>query len=129
MTTVGLSDVTQKYIYRKKVVEYMQYYDMKCAKEKIEPLEKCRLFRSRDCRFVQPYILQKSLAQSRLQFLWDTQMIETRTTVKGKYKKDMITCPHCSEGREQGALETPEHLLSDCSAYSDLRAGLNVEVS
>ena len=35
---------------------------------------------------------------------------------------------HCSEGREEGALETPEHLLSDCSTYSDLRAGLNVEV-
>ena len=125
---VGLSDITHKFIHRKEVVEYMQYHDMKCAKEKMEPLDKCRVIRSRDCRFVQPYMFQKSLEQSRLQFLWDTQMIDTRTTMKGKYEKEKYNCPHCTEGREQGALETPEHLLSDCRAYSDLRTGLNVEV-
>ena len=115
-------------IYRKEVVEYIQYYDMKCAKEKMEPLEKCRVVRNRDCRHVQPYMFQKSLEQSRLQILWDTKMINTRSTMKGKYEKGKYNCPHCSVGREQGALETPEHLLSDCSAYSDLRTGLNVEV-
>ena len=79
MTTVGLSDVTQKYIYRKKVVEYMQYYDMKCAKEMIEQQE-------------------KSLKQIRLQLLLDTQMIDTRSTMKGKYEeKGKYNCPHCSE--------------------------------
>ena len=33
------------------------------------------------------------------------------------------------EGREEGALETPDHLLTTCgcSAYSDLREGLNPE--
>ena len=36
---VGLEDVTTKYIYREKVKEYMMYYDMKCAKEKMEHLE------------------------------------------------------------------------------------------
>ena len=106
-STVGLSDVTQKYLYRKVVVEYVQYNDMKCAKEKMEALEKCRVVRSRDCRHVQPYMFQKSLEQSRLQFLWDTQMIDTRSTMKRKYEKGKYNCPHCSEGREQGALETP----------------------
>ena len=125
---VGLSDVTKKYLYREEVVEYIQYYDMKCAKEKMEPLEKCRTVRSRDCRFVQPYMFQKSLEQSRLEFLWETQMIDTRSTMKGKYEKGKYNCPHCSEGREQGVLETPEHLLTECSAYSSLREGLNVDV-
>ena len=30
-------------------------------------------------------------------------------------------------GQEQGVLETPEHLLSECDIYADLRAGLNGE--
>ena len=54
-------------------------------------------------------------------------MIDTRTTMKARYEKDKYNCPHCREGREEGALETPEHLLSTCGAYSDLREGLNVE--
>ena len=52
-------------------------------------------------------------------------MLDTRTTMKGKYQKDKYSCPHCVEGKEQGMLETPNHLLNICSAYSDLRAGLN----
>ena len=125
---VGLKDVTTKYIPREKVKEYMMYYDMKCAKEKMEPLEKCSLIRNQDFRFVQPYMYEKSLEQSRLEFIWQTQMLDTRTTMKGKYQKDKYSCPHCMEGREQGVLETPDHLLSGCSAYSDLRVGLNPEV-
>ena len=50
--TVGLGDVNRKYLYRKEVLEYMQYYDIKCAKEKIKPLEKCRIVRNRNCRHV-----------------------------------------------------------------------------
>ena len=55
-------------------------------------------------------------------------MIDTRTTMKNKYEKDKYNCPHCREGREEGALETPNHMLSTCGAYSDLREGLNPEV-
>ena len=117
---MGLEDVTKKYIHREKVKEYVQYYDMKCAKEKMEPLEKCRVIRNEDCRFVKSYMFEKSLEQSRLEFLWQTQTIDTRTTMKGKYQKNKYSCPHCVEGREQGVLETPVHLLEDCSAYSSL---------
>ena len=41
--------------------------------------------------------------------------------------KDHYSCP-CREGREKGVLETPSHLLSDCSAYSYLREGANPEL-
>ena len=122
---VGLEDVTTKYIYREKVKEYMMYYDMKFAKEKMEHLEKCSSIRNQDCRFVQSYMFEKSLEQSRLEFLWQTQMLDTRITMKEKYQKDKYNCPHFVEGKEQGVLETPDHLLNICSAYSDLRAGLN----
>ena len=55
-------------------------------------------------------------------------MIDTQTTMKSKYEKDKYSCPHCDEGREQGVLETPSHLLVSCSAYADLRAGINPEL-
>ena len=116
-----------KYLAREEFIEYIQYCDMKCAKEKMEPLEKCKVIRSRDCKFVQKYMYQKSLEQSRLEFLWDTSMVDTRTTMKGKYEKNKYSCPHCREGREEGALETPDHILTTCRAYSDLREGLNPE--
>ena len=98
---VGLEDVTTKYIHRDKVKEYvqLQYYGMKCAKEKMEPLEKCRIIRNEDFRFMKSYMLEKFLEQSRLEFLWQTQMLDTRTTMKGKYPKNQYCCPHCVQGR------------------------------
>ena len=54
-------------------------------------------------------------------------MIDTRATMKARYEKDKHKCSHFREGKEEGALETPEHMLSTCGAYSDLREGLNPE--
>jgi hypothetical protein len=125
---VGLPDVTKKYLCREEIIKHIQYYDMKMAKENMADKEKCQVIRNRDCRYVQPYMYKKSLLQSRMEFLWDTMMIDTRTTMKGKYAKDKYSCPHCREGREQGELETPSHLLTSCSAYSDLRTGVNPEL-
>ena len=122
--TVGLEDVTKHYHRRDKILEYVQFYDMKIAKEKMLPLEKCKLIRDRDCRDVRPYMFKKSLQQSRMEFLWETAMIDTRTTMKSKYEKDKYECPHC----EEGVLETPSHLLVSCAAYSDLREGSNPEL-
>ena len=101
---------------------------MKIAKEQMKHLDKCKMIRNVDFRVVQPYMMKKSLQQSRVEFLWRTMMIDTRTTMKSKYKKDKYSCPHCDEGREKGELETSEHLLNSCSAYSDLREGINPEL-
>ena len=55
-------------------------------------------------------------------------MTDTTTTMKGRYEKDKYSCPHWQECREQGVLETPSHLLCDCTAYSDLREGRSPEL-
>ena len=70
--TVGLEDVTQKYLNRQKVKEYIEYYDMKIAKIDMEPLKKCAVVRNRACRSIRPYMYEQSLEQSRLEFLWET---------------------------------------------------------
>ena len=76
---------------------------------------------------MQSYMKQKSLENSRLDFLWETNMVETRCNMKGKYKKDKYQCPHYWEGRQPGgSLETSSHLLV-CAAYADLREGLQPE--
>ena len=94
---------------------------MKIAKIDMEPLEKLSVIRNRDWRYVQSYMYEKSLDQRRLEFLWETRMLDTRTSMKGKYGQDKYSCPHCRDGTEQGVLETPEHMLSECSAYVDLK--------
>ena len=38
------------------------------------------------------------------------------------------TCPHCEDGREDGAIESSRHWLT-CTAYSELRAGLDPELN
>ena len=73
-------------------------------------------------------MFKKSLLESRMEFLWEMYMIDTRTTMKCKYKKDKYECPHCDEGRKRGALETTSHLLVSCLAYSDLREGCDPEL-
>ena len=81
-----------------------------------------------DTRQMQEYMKNKSLENSRLEFIWETNMIETRWNMKGNYKKDEYQCPHCWAGSQPGgSQETSAHLL-ECMAYSDLREGLQPEV-
>ena len=120
--TLGLPDVTQHYLSRNQVVECIECYSMKIAKDEMVGKEKYRHILNQDFRKMQQYMHNKSLFYSRIEFLWQTDMIETRTTMKGKYPKNQYWCPHCVAGRSVGALETPRHLLQ-CDAYSDLIKG------
>ena len=76
---------------------------------------------------MQPYMKNKSLEQSRVEFLWQTDMLDTRSTMKARYPKNMYNCPHCIEGRSVGVIETPSHLML-CRAYEDLRYGKDPEL-
>ena len=91
--------------------------------EEMEPLSKLEVIKKTDGRWkMQEYMSQKSLENSRVEFLWETNMIETN--MKGKYQKDQYQCPHCWEGSQPGgSLETSSHLMV-CSAYSNPREGL-----
>ena len=100
---------------------------MKEIKEQMEPLKKMEKLKLSDTRQMQAYMKEKSLENSRLEFQWQTNMIDTRVNMKGKYSKDKYKCPHCPEGRQPGgSLETSDHLL-DCRVYKDLREGLDPE--
>ena len=125
--TVGLPDVTKEYIVRKKVLESLEYYSMKITKEKMVGKEKYRHMIKKDCRKMQPYMRINSLEQSRIEFLWQSDMLDTRSTMKGKYPKNQYNCPHCEEGRSIGVIETPSHLIW-CRAYQDLRQGKDPEL-
>ena len=75
---------------------------------------------------MQLYMKDKSLEDSRLEFRWLTDMLDTRTTMPGRYG-GRRTCPHCPEGREGGQEEAPSHILV-YQAYSGLRAGKDPEL-
>ena len=124
----GLPNACHKYIRRKEVVEAIELHHMKETKEQMEPLKKMEKLKLMDTRRMQPYMKQKSLDNSRLEFQWQTNMLDTRVNMKGKYPKDKYECPHCPEGRQPGGcLETSDHLLT-CRVYQDLREGLDPEL-
>ena len=75
---------------------------------------------------MQDFMVEKSLENSRMEVLWLTNMLDTRTTMKAKYTQQ-YSCPHCADGRESGILESPLHLM-ECRAYADLRQGINPEL-
>ena len=90
----------------------------------MEGKSKCDLICNRDFRNMQDFMKEKSLEKSRVEIVWLTNMIDSRSTMKGKYKQ--YNCPHCSDGLHNGTLETPSHLMQ-CQAYADLRQGINPE--
>ena len=125
----GLPNVCLTYLNRQEVQEAIINHHLKEIKEEMVPLSKLAKIRNTDTRAMQGYMKQKSLENSRMEFLWETNMIDTRMNMKGKYHKDKYECPHCFEGSQPGggSLETSEHLLS-CSMYADLRDGINPEL-
>ena len=88
----------------------------------MEGKSKCDQIYKKDLRKRQVFIKDKSLENARIEILWLTNMIDTRTSMKGKYKKQ--NCPHCREGIDEGVLESPLHLMH-CEAYLDMRSGIN----
>ena len=122
---IGLQDATSKYLRRKEVTEAVSLHSMKIVKEEMTDRAPKKLvdMRKLDCRYEQPYMKNASLHDSRLEFQWQANMLDTRTTMGNKYQHKW--CPHCKEGLEDGMLESPLHMLEVCSAYADLRFGLD----
>ena len=125
---VGLPDVRRVEIPRGQVKEAVLYFSVAEVKQemnstKYKKLEKIKYL---DGRQMQQYMKDKSLEDSRLEFRWLTEMLDTRTTMPGRYG-GRRTCPHCPEGREGGQEESPSHLLS-CLAYRGLRVGKDPEL-
>ena len=78
--------------------EAMILHHLKEMKEEMAPLSKMAKIRTQDTREMQLYMKQKSLENSWIGFIWETNMIDTRCNMNGKYKKDQYQCPQCFEG-------------------------------
>ena len=121
----GLPDATMEYIPRKEVLDAITTYNLMKVKEEMldRAPKKLKEMANMDCRKEQDYMSNVSLSDSRLEFRYQANMLDTRTTMANKYKQK--ACPHCREGQEDGVEESPIHMLEECAAYSDLRVGLN----
>ena len=93
-------------------------------KEQMAGLTKLEAISKEDLRVRQNYMETLSLEDARLEFRWRTGMLDNRANMGRHYTGK--TCPHCEDRREEGAIETSRHWLS-CTAYSDLRRGLDPE--
>ena len=123
---VGLPDACIQYVSKEEVKEAMQLSNAKELKEQMKGLSKLDHMMNEDLRFCQDYIRTKSLEDARLEFRWQTGMLDNRANMGRRYSGK--TCPHCEDGREDGAIESSRHWLT-CEAYSELRAGLDPELN
>ena len=126
---LGLPDITKKDIHRVEVSEAMKYHHLKVVKEEMKPYTKLEKLVNKDCTKMEDYMREKSLKDARLEFKWQTGVIESRVTMKAIYKNSRfpVCCPHCPEGRSVGVPESPAHWL-ECSGYRDLRQGIDPEL-
>ena len=124
---VGLPDVTGKYIGRKEVKEAVMLHNLKVVKQELAGLGKTKELSKIDLRKIQEFMLEKSLADSRMEVLWLTNMFDSRATMKGRYSKGDIFCPHCKEGKEFRISENPQHWMT-CDAYLEFRQGTDPEL-
>ena len=101
-------------------------HHLQILRKEMEGKSNCQSIPNKDTRNMQDFMVEKSLENSRMEVLWLTNMLDTRTTMKAKYNQQ-YSCPHCADGRESGILENPLHLM-ECRAYADLRQGINPEL-
>ena len=84
---VGLPNVCKKFVSRVEVVKAIELHHLKEIKLEMEPLSKLSKIKNTDTRSMQQYMKQKCLEDSRTEFVWETNMIDTRMNMKGRYKK------------------------------------------
>jgi hypothetical protein len=121
---VGLPDACFQYVPKEEVKEAMQLSNARELKEQMTGLSKLEDMMKEDLRYGQDYVKTMSLEDARLEFRWQTGMLDNRANMGRRYSGK--TCPHCEDGREDGAIESSRHWLT-CDAYSELRAGLDPE--
>ena len=128
-TKLGLPDIAKNNIHRMDVSDVINYQHLKQVKEEMKPYSKLEKIINRDCKKMEDYMKEKILEDARLEFKWQTGMLDSRVTMKAKYKytKFPVCCPHCPEGRSVGVPESPAHWLQ-CSSYRDLRQGVDPEL-
>ena len=87
-------------------------------------MEKLKHLQNTDLRYMQKYMAQVSLENSRLEFRYRTRMLDTRADMGKRYS--FKTCPHCPAGRMEGVVENSQHWL-ECAAYKEFRIGADPE--
>ena len=106
-----------QFVGRSEAKEAKSLHHLRIIKEEMKGKSKCDQIYIKDVRVMQDFMKEKSLENARMEVLWMTNMIDTRSTMKGKYNTQFC-CPHCKEGREQGTLETPTIYCSVKPTYS-----------
>jgi hypothetical protein len=89
------------------VKKAMMFHHLKKLKEEMIIMKKLENI---NMKGMHSNMKDKSLEDSRIEFLWRANMMDTRTIIKGKYRQ--LWCPHCREGWVNMIEGSPSHLMS-----------------
>ena len=120
---LGIEDVNdtgmEKNMLKKILQRACEEKDEKELKEKM--VNKTAKLKNEDCR-LKTYMKEKSLKQVRDTFRVRTNLVEGfRANFKNMYERNNLECQGCG-----GAMDDQTHAMQ-CSAYTDLREGLDME--
>ena len=66
--TVGIKNACEEYVSREEVREAMMYHHLNILKKEMNTLKKLDRISKEDCRYMQDYMMKKSLEDARLEF-------------------------------------------------------------
>ena len=95
---VGVPNACEVFVSREEVTEAILHHHLISLKQEMKQLKKLDRISDKEVRFMQNYMLQKSLEDARLEFKWKTSMLDCRAWMPGKYSGEKA-CPHCQAGR------------------------------
>ena len=82
---MGLPDACSQYVSKEEVKEAMQLSNAKELKEQMKGLSKLEHMMNEDLQLSQDYIRTKSLEDARLEFCWQTGMLDNRANMGRRY--------------------------------------------
>ena len=130
---VGLPNICQEQVDKKRVKEAIFYHHMKDLKIEMKKYEKLDDISDGDFRTTQSYMKDFCLEHCRMGFRLRTHQFRCRVNMP-KLFGGVLWCHSCSSGPEDGPgggpapLESQSH-LERCVAYSHLREGKDVELN
>ena len=117
-----------KYQWKKEVGRFI---DVKNRNDLLQDIKKYKKLDYKECEKEtfgrKQYFQNLDLEGVRARFRISSKMVPTiRKNFPRKYQNQTFTCQACSNLQEEKCLDTQDHVLTACSAYSDLRNEFNL---
>ena len=116
--TIGIPNANNNLVSKKDLNVALRNHDRKEILEKFGKYKKLDKILGDDPTKPKDYMMDKSLADSRMIFRIRTEMVDMKDNMRNKYKGTSINCEAC----DSSSAESQLHVMT-CPGYTELRVG------